>query len=246
MKSLFIADLHLSPSRPDIARAFNAFLEGLPEGIDKLFILGDLFEIWIGDDDPSDFAQSIIQSIRRVSDSGIQTYFQGGNRDFMIGRQFCEQAGCQRLPDFLVQNIHGHKILLTHGDLLCTDDLAYQRYRRRIQFPPTTWVVRRLPLKTRQKLGARIRSVSLEKAQNKSENIMDVNADEVISRLKAFDCQIMIHGHTHRPKVHEIEMLEKPAKRFTLGDWGSHVWWVQVDSDNIELRSQPIDQPISW
>jgi len=221
-------------------------LEGLPEDIGELFILGDLFEIWIGDDDPSDFAQAVIQSIKRLSESGIRTYFQAGNRDLMVGRQFFEETGCRQLPDFFAQNIQGHKILLNHGDLLCTDDLAYQRYRRRILFPPTTWLLRHLPLKTRQKLGREIRSRSLKQAQNKPDSIMDVNTDEVIKRMEEFDCDLMIHGHTHRPMVHELEVQGKAAKRYTLGDWGSHVWWIEIDAKNIELRSQSIDEPISW
>lgn len=246
MKSILIADIHLSPNRPNITRAFNQFLEGLPEDVGELFILGDLFEIWVGDDDPSHFAQAIIQSIKRVSQSGIRTYFQAGNRDFMVGKKFSKDTGCTLLPDFSVRELRGHKVLLTHGDLLCTDDLAYQRYRRRIQFPLTTWFIRHLPLKTRQNLGSKIRSVSLEKAENKPENIMDVNLSEVVKRLEQFDCDLMIHGHTHRPKVHELEANGKPSRRFTLGDWDSHLWWVEVDPEKVELRSQTIDESVNW
>ena len=246
MKSIFIADLHLSGDRPNITRAFNQFLEGLPEDIGELFILGDLFEIWIGDDDPSHFSKAIIQSIKRVSQSGIRTYFQPGNRDFMVGKRFLKETGCRLLPDFSVHSIRGHKVLLTHGDLLCIDDVRYQRYRRRIQFPPVTWCIQHMPLKARQKLGSKIRSTSLEQVSNKSENIMDVNLDEVIRRMDQFDCNLMIHGHTHRPKVHNLEVQGEPSKRYTLGDWDTHLWWVEVDSEKLELRSQTIDGQVNW
>ncbi|MCL4155800.1 UNVERIFIED_CONTAM: hypothetical protein GTU68_030573, partial [Idotea baltica] len=206
MKSVIISDLHLSPSRPAITRAFNQFVESFPEDVGELYILGDLFEVWLGDDDNSAFAQAIVESIRRLSKSGVRTYFQRGNRDFLVGQRFSNNTSCKILPDFSVHDIRGHKILLTHGDLLCTDDHAYQKFRRRIQHPITKWVLTRLPMSSRRKLAVKVRSVSTEEAANKPENIMDVNQDAVEKCLKHYDVTTMVHGHTHRPAVHDLNL----------------------------------------
>lgn len=246
MRSILISDLHLSPSRPAITRAFNQFIESFPADVGELFILGDLFEIWLGDDDPSSFAQAVIQSLKRLSRSGVRLYFQAGNRDFLVGKRFATETSCRILPDFSVHQIRGHSILLTHGDLLCIDDIGYQKFRSRIQFPLTTWFLQKLPLSVRQKLALKIRSVSTEKAQNKPENIMDVNEDEVISRLHEFNTKLMIHGHTHRPAVHDIDLGESAATRYTLGDWDDRLWWVEVNEEAVNLKSEPIDGIVDW
>lgn len=246
MKSIIISDLHLSPARPEITRAFNQFIDGFPEEVGELFILGDLFEIWLGDDDPSAFSQAVIQSLKKLARSGIRIYFQAGNRDFLVGDRFSRETGCKILPNFSVHNIREHRILLTHGDLLCTDDIAYQKFRKRIQFPLTIWVLKHLPLKVRQRLALKIRSISTEEAKNKPENIMDVNQEAVRGSLKKFNTTTMVHGHTHRPKVHEFEVDGSQAKRFTLGDWDVYLWWVEVSETTIELRSQSIGEAITW
>lgn len=246
MKSIIISDLHLSPGRPAVTRAFNQFLESFPEDIGELFILGDLFEVWLGDDDSSIFAQAIIESIRRLSKSGVRTYFQAGNRDFLVGKGFAKEAGCSILPDFSVHLIRGHKVLLTHGDLLCIDDVPYQRFRKFIQFPLTIWLLTHLPISIRQKIAKKSRSASAEKVHNKPENIMDVNQEEVIRRLREFNTKTLIHGHTHRPAVHNIELDDETSKRFTLGDWGDDLWWLEIDEQCIELKSTPLSQPVTW
>lgn len=242
MKSILISDIHLSPDRPVVTRAFNRFLERLPDDVGELFILGDLFEMWIGDDDPSNFSQAVLETIRGVSRSGVRTYFQAGNRDFLVGHKFSRETGCKLLPDYILQNIRGQEILLTHGDLLCTDDIEYQKFRDRIQSRLSLWILKHLPLKTRQKIAAKVWSVSKEATQNKSENIMDVNDDEVCNKLREFNAQIMIHGHTHRPALQNIEVDGKHAQRYTLGDWETKLWWIEVDEDSVELKSAPIEQ----
>lgn len=247
MRSILISDLHLSPNRPDITRAFNQFLAGFPEDVGELFILGDLFEIWLGDDDPSHFSQAVIETIRLLSRSGVRTYFQAGNRDFLVGTRFSKETGCKILPEFCVQNIRNHKILLTHGDLLCTDDHEYQKFRRRIQSPLSLWTLNHLPFRTRQRIAAKVWSVSKEATQHKSEEIMDVNEDEVLSKLIEFNVDTMIHGHTHRPAVHSVQQESgKAATRYTLGDWDTNLWWIEVNAEGIELKSLPIDHTVKW
>ena len=238
MSVLLISDLHLSPERPAVTRAFFAFLHHEARKADALYILGDLFESWIGDDDPAPLAREVIGELKQLSDSGTQLYFMHGNRDFMIARQFARETGCTIMPEHHLTKLAGQPMLLLHGDTLCTDDVEYQKFRRISRNKIVQFVLRHLPLKKRQKIAANLRRKSMQANANKADNIMDVTPSEVERMMKAYGVKRMIHGHTHRPDRHALPFGE----RLVLGDWHHHGWYIRVDgTQQPELISFPIE-----
>lgn len=228
---LLISDLHLSPERPAVDRAFFRFLEEQASKADALYILGDLFEAWIGDDDPSPHSRAIIEKLRAVTEAGTALYFQHGNRDFMIGKRFARETGAILLPDEAIAELAGQKVLLMHGDTLCLDDQDYQRFRRRVRNPVAKWLLRRIPLAKRQKMAVEWRSKSMTANANKAANIMDVSPAEVERMLQKHQVATLIHGHTHRPGQHR----HQHGERIVLGDWHSSGWVIRAGSSGIEL-----------
>ncbi|MGH8238962.1 MAG: UDP-2,3-diacylglucosamine diphosphatase [Steroidobacteraceae bacterium] len=238
MTTLFISDLHLDGTRPEITAQFLDFLDREARRAEALYILGDLFEAWIGDDDPDPDNRRVIQGLRSVTDSGVKTFLIHGNRDFLIGKRFCRETGVELLIDGTVVNLYGRRVLLMHGDLLCIDDHAYQRLRRIVRNPIVQFVMRRLTLRQRQKLAERMREGSKEHIASMdvaAPAIMDVNQDEVRRTFARYGVDCIIHGHTHRPAVHEMQIDGQPAVRIVLGDWyeqGSVLRW---DERGFEL-----------
>ncbi|PSW18721.1 UDP-2,3-diacylglucosamine diphosphatase [Photobacterium sanctipauli] len=222
MTTLFISDLHLSADRPDITACFLRFMQQETQGIDALYVLGDLFEMWIGDDDDSPFHQQIKHAFKHVTDSGVPCYFIHGNRDFLIGKRFSRETGVTLLPEHSIVDLYGKPTLILHGDTLCTLDEGYQRYRKKVHNRFIQWLFFRLPLRYRQQIGDKMRSNSSETNQKKSQQIMDVTASEVERVMAESHVQQMIHGHTHRPDIHRIEVAGQPAERIVLGDWYDH------------------------
>jgi len=216
--TLFISDLHLDPDSPAIARQFLAFLDGEARSAEALYILGDLFEVWLGDDDPDPAAREIVAALRRLSDSGVPCFVMHGNRDFLIGRRFCAETGARLVEDGTVIEVHGERVLLMHGDVLCTDDTSYQRLRRIVRNPVVKWVSRRLSLARRRALAQKMREGSRMHTGTAAPEIMDVNAGAVADAFRASGVRTMIHGHTHRPAVHELVVDGKPVRRIVLGD----------------------------
>lgn len=232
---LLISDLHLEQERPDISRAFLHFLETRAVQAEALYILGDFFEVWIGDDAISPFQRSIAQALRQLSDSGTRIYLMHGNRDFMIGQAFCREAGCSLLRDPSLVELAGEKVLLMHGDSLCTQDEAYMRLRRWLRNPLALFILRNLPLATRRKLARKLRKESREQTRLKASDIVDVTPTEVPRIMAAYGVRTLIHGHTHRPAVHQLEVAGQPARRIVLGDWDSQGWALQVDGQDWQL-----------
>ncbi len=241
MSILLISDLHLSAERPEITAAFFSFLEKSAARAEALYILGDLFEIWIGDDDPAPLATTVAAALRRVTKHGTRVYLQRGNRDFALGEHFSRNAGCTLLPDYHVANFYGEQVLLLHGDTLCTDDRQYQRFRRLIRCPPVLGLLRRLPLSLRRKLATRGRLKSMATNANKAENIMDVAPNAVIAALQRAGVRTMIHGHTHRPGAHALDANGKTAERIVLGDWDREGWVLTAQPSGLELSSFDIE-----
>lgn len=218
--SLFISDLHLCASRPKITAAFIEFLQHTASKAKALYILGDLFEYWAGDDDISDeFNLQIINAFKVLAESDIKIYFMHGNRDFLIADDFCRAAGITLLPDPSIINLHGQKVLLSHGDDLCTDDFAYQQFR--VQVRDKQWQADFLsqPLQVRKKQIEAIRMRSEQEKSQKSSTIMDVNSDAVNALIRKYLPDLLIHGHTHRPNRHSISLDGKLITRWVLGDW---------------------------
>lgn len=241
MSILLISDLHLSAERPEITAAFFSFLEKSAARAEALYILGDLFETWVGDDDPSPIVKNVTTALRRITTHGTRVYLQRGNRDFAIGKHFSRETGCTLLPDYHVANFYGEQLLLLHGDTLCTDDRQYQRFRRWIRCPPVLGLLRRLPLSVRRKLAMRARLKSMASNANKAENIMDVAPDAVVAALQRAGVQTMIHGHTHRPGAHALEANGKTAERIVLGDWDRQGWVLTAQPSGLELTSFDIE-----
>ena len=218
MTTLFISDLHLEESRPDITEAFLGFLNGTASGVDQLYILGDFFEAWIGDDERTPLQEQIAAALRKLRDSGTDIFLMHGNRDFLIGEDFCKRAGASLLDDPTVIDLHGTPTLLMHGDSLCTADVEYQKFRANMRNPQWQQMILQRPLEDRQQMARQLREISMAKNQGKEEVIMDVTPEEVIKDMEAHGVQHMIHGHTHRPAVHELIANGLPAKRIVLGD----------------------------
>lgn len=237
--TLFISDLHLDPESPGIARQFVAFLDGEARSADALYVLGDLFEVWLGDDDPDPAAREIVTALRRLTDSGVPCFLMHGNRDFLIGRRFCDETGARLIDDGTIVEVHGERVLLMHGDLLCTDDTSYQRLRRIVRNPIVKWTLAHLSLARRRALAARMREGSRMHTGNTAPEIMDVNAHAVAETFRESGVSTMIHGHTHRPAVHELVVDGEEARRIVLGDWhtqGSVLAWSPA---GFQLRSLP-------
>ncbi len=236
---LFISDLHLSPERPATAELFLGFLAGRARGAQALYILGDLFDVWIGDDDRSAFSLEIIEALRALSESGTALHLMHGNRDFLIGRRFARATGCTLLKDPSVVELAGTPTLLMHGDLLCTDDVAYQRFRRKARNPIFQRLFLLKGLKRRRAIAADYRRKSGEATSLKSQEIMDVNQGTVESTMRQHGVSRLIHGHTHRPADHRFELDGKPVERIVLSEW-HEVRGEVLSCSNGELRRETV------
>jgi UDP-2,3-diacylglucosamine hydrolase len=237
MATLFIADLHLDPSRPQITDLFERYLaDEEVRHADALYILGDLVEAWIGDDDDAELPARIATATRAVRDAGVPVYFMVGNRDFLLGPAFATRAGLTLLDDGTVHDIHGRRTLLMHGDVLCTDDVAYQAVRNQVRTPEWQAQILAMPLHARRAFAAKAREDSKTHTGNTMESIMDVNADAVAEAMRKAGVTRLIHGHTHRPAVHDFQLAGTPAQRIVLGDWYEQGSVLRVDADGVELR----------
>lgn len=218
-ETLFIADLHLHPKQPNTLALFTAFLKGAARDLEKLYILGDLFEVWLGDDDDEPAYQDIIKQLRRLSEAGTAIKVLQGNRDFLLGQGFSERTGCELLPESSVIDVYGTPTLIMHGDTLCTLDAAYQAFRKQVHNPEWQAQILSQPLAQRRMFAKQARQQSQMHTQSSSETIMDVTPETVINALHRYGVMNLIHGHTHRPAVHEIDILGEPARRWVVGDW---------------------------
>lgn len=239
MATLFIADLHLQTEEPAITAGFLRFLAGTAREADALYILGDLFEAWIGDDDPNPLHQQIAQAIKAVVDSGVPCYFIHGNRDFLLGQRFAQACGMQLLPQEQVLSLYGRNVLIMHGDTLCTDDAGYQAFRAKVHQPWLQKLFLTLPLFIRRRIAAKMRAGSKAANSSKSLSIMDVNQHAVVEAMEKHQVQWLIHGHTHRPAVHELTANNAPAYRAVLGAWHSEGSMVRVSDSDVELIHFP-------
>lgn len=238
----FISDLHLSADRPDITQCLEDFLQNHVLAADALYVLGDLFEYWIGDDDRSDFNEQVAAMFKKVSDAKVPIYFIHGNRDFLIREKFAQRAGMTLLNEQEVIDLYGIPTLILHGDELCTQDIAYQKFRRKARSWWWPTIILALPLSLRRYLAKRGRQTSQKNQQKLTMEIMDVSPAEVVNYLERFGVQRMIHGHTHRPALHDLEANQKPAQRIVLGDWYDQGSMLKVTAKAIELTHLPLAQ----
>lgn len=238
MTTLFVSDLHLEAGRPEIGDQFLAFLAGEASRADALYILGDLFEVWVGDDDPNTHYAVIKQALRELVDNGVTTYFMHGNRDFMIGDVFARETGVRILSDPYPVEFYGDKVLLSHGDALCIDDVQYQNARRITRDPEWQAMMLAKPLAERLTIAKHLRAESIAHGATIDQSITDVNQDEVLRVVRDHGVDVLLHGHTHRPAVHAIDLGDRVAKRIVLGDWyeqGSVVRWDESGPELCEM-----------
>jgi UDP-2,3-diacylglucosamine hydrolase len=237
MSVYFISDLHLKPERPDLSRAFSSFLSHTAQGADALYLLGDIFDAWIGDDAPVPGIEPLVAQLKQLSDGGCKIYFQHGNRDFLVGSDFTDRIGAELLPEQTVHTLPIGKALILHGDQLCTDDQEYMQFRAMVRNPAWQQQILSKPIDERIALAKQLRTTSQERTAEKDDYITDVNADEVNKQLNKADVTLMIHGHTHRPAIHTFDTQGHEATRIVLGDWDTQGWYLKVDHDNYQLIS---------
>ena len=232
MSTLFISDLHLSPSNPDLIQTTVEFLAQQASKIDQLYILGDLFNTWLGDDIVPDEFQPLIEQLTKLKQVGIKSYLMVGNRDFMLGKAFADSCGMNLLQEPTLIEIGQCKVLLMHGDSLCIDDISYQRYRlwSRNRFLQYCFLM--LPATYRQRISDKIKQKSHNKKQHKSAEIMDVNHNEVDRVMAKFRVDYLLHGHTHRPAIHD---LGHQQYRIVLGDWETQPSFIVFDGYQLQL-----------
>ncbi len=237
---LFISDMHLQENRPALTRAFLHFLKTDAPQAKALYLLGDIFNLWVGDDAMTDFHRTIAAALKQLAENGTEVFIMHGNRDFAIGQDFCKQAGCTLLKDPSVITPFGQPILLMHGDLLCTQDISYQRMRRVLRNPVIKYLLLNLPLKLRLKIANKARQISQSATRKKAMTIVDVTQQEVVHIMEKYQTTCLILGHTHRPAVHDLEVninnKKLAAKRYVLGDWSDQQGWkITLEKDDIQL-----------
>jgi len=235
MAYCFISDLHLHEGRPDITQAFLTFLEETASKAEKLYILGDLFETWIGDDNQNDFISDIREALLKANKTS-EIFMMHGNRDFLLGHDFASSSGMKLINDPKLEKMFGKSVLLMHGDLLCTEDIDYQSFRKTSRDPQWQKEFLSKSLTERSVIAKELRDISKQATGQKKENIMDVNPSEVFKTMEKSSVNLLIHGHTHRPDSHDIEINNKPAKRIVLGDWDKYGWYLWMDSSSCELK----------
>ena len=235
MTTLLVSDLHLDAGRPGITQLFLDFLAGQARQADALYVLGDLFEAWVGDDDPGEPGASVCAALQALANSGVPVFLMRGNRDFLFGPGIAARCGATLLPDPCVVDLHGRPTLLMHGDLLCSDDAGYQAFRRQVRDPAWQASFLAQPLEARQAFAAQARAASREHQSGMAESITDTNAATVAAAMSHHGVDRLVHGHTHRPAIHAVTVDGRPATRVVLGDWYDQGSVLRVDADGLAL-----------
>lgn len=235
--TLFISDLHLDPERPAVTALFLELLETRARSSDALYILGDLFEAWVGDDDTSPLNQVVCEGLKQCATSGTPVFIMHGNRDFLLGAQFAAASSCTLLDDPALVDMYGTPTLLMHGDLLCSDDKEYMAFRAMVRDKQWQRELLSKSLEERQLIAKEMRDRSREQTGGKPESIMDVNSDAIARTMTAHHVQRLIHGHTHRPAIHDLVISGQPAQRIVLGDWYEQGSLLECSSSGCRLEA---------
>ncbi|MFI3256220.1 MAG: UDP-2,3-diacylglucosamine diphosphatase [Psittacicella sp.] len=235
--SIFIADIHLSENNPELTKTFTNFLIN-HKNASKIYILGDLFDYWLGDDIKYNFLKEIENAFSILHQNKVEVFFQAGNRDFLIGSKFCRKNFIIKLDDYHILKAMDKKILLCHGDTLCTDDIKYQKFRKKINQKWRQFLFLHLPSLIRKKIGRSIRERSLEDKKLKSMNIMDINTEFFIEKMNEYKCNYCIHGHTHKISIH-IENSKDKKYRYVLDNWENNkdIKYLKLSNNSLEFLS---------
>ena len=240
MTVLFISDLHLCPEHPASAQAFFRFASGVAPQAESLYILGDFFEFWIGDDYADPFIIKVRDALRQLVNTGTPVYFMHGNRDFLLGETFAGVTGMQIIRDPTVVEIYGERVLLMHGDSLCTRDAEYQEFRRQSRTRAWQQAVLARPVKERLAMAKQMRERSKTESAMKPEDIMDVTPEEVVRVMSEHGVKTLIHGHTHRPHIHDLVVDGHAARRIVLGAWHERMWVLRFGRGGADLKDFPL------
>ncbi len=232
----FISDLHLSETDTSLTNAFVDFLKSHSSNLDQLYILGDLYEVWIGDDDSSSLITSTKDALSKASKAGLEIFFIHGNRDFLLDSSFAESTGISLLPDPFFLDYFGKKIALSHGDMFCVDDTEYQTFKKQVRSPKWKTEFLNKSLDERKSIASSMRDASKKNSSQKDFMIMDVNINEVASFFDKHGIDLLIHGHTHKPNIHELDGKNSKLKRVVLGDWDKTGWCFYLDSTSQNLE----------
>lgn len=243
MDAIFISDLHLQDSRPELTEGFLKFCNVWGTQTKKLFILGDLFEVWIGDDVETHTATNVKKALLTLSARGVELAFIPGNRDFLLGSDFADAARLKLLKDCTVEKISTQSILLAHGDEFCTQDVEYQNFKKSVRDPRWIAAFLQRPINVRQQMAQAIRKESISQGKEKQQYLMDVSEDAVLKAFDKHQVRLMIHGHTHRPAIHTHWLKANACKRIVLGDWGEEGWMATVDGASTQLVRFPLREP---
>ena len=239
MARLFVSDVHLGAAYPHATEQFLAFLGTQAAAAEALYILGDLFEAWVGDDDQEPSNEQVCRALRALTGGGVACFALHGNRDFLLGPGFCERSGCRLLSDPVIAQLDGERVLLTHGDALCTDDHSYQELRSIVREPAWQQRFLGLPRAHREVLADEARAGSRRHTSRTVPNIMDVNAAAVATAFRTAQVRRMIHGHTHRPGVHDLEVDGRAVQRIVLGAWYEQGSYLSCEHGSYQLRELP-------
>lgn len=242
-KTLFISDLHLDPEKPAITQCFLKYISNA-KGCDALYILGDLFEAWVGDDDRNQLTEAVAQALSELAASGTKIYLMHGNRDFLIGDDYAQSCAAQLIEDPSVIDCYGHKLVMAHGDSLCTRDVEYMKFRKMVRSQRWQNEFLERSLVERHMVAQQARQQSKMQSSHKAADIMDVTPQEVIDLLQRSQVNILVHGHTHRPAVHTLHLQEPingkhEAVRIVLGSWDSQGWALEFTAAGYELKHFP-------
>jgi UDP-2,3-diacylglucosamine hydrolase len=235
--ALFVSDVHLDATRPAATAAFLRFLSTDAARATALFVLGDLFEAWVGDDDDDPLAAAVAAALRGLTDGGTRVAFMHGNRDFLVGEAFARASGIELLPESHVEEIEGTPTLLLHGDTLCTGDVAYLQFRSQVRAPAWQQAFLAQPLAARREFAARARAQSRMHTATAPETLMDVAPDAVRAALASSGVRRLVHGHVHRPAIHSFDAGGAPAERFVLGDWYDQGSVLEITRDRAALSA---------
>lgn len=235
MQQLFVSDLHLEDARPDITRAFFHLLDQLHGQYEELYLLGDIFEVWLGDDTPSTGAHQLAEKLHAIASQGVRIFLMHGNRDFLIGQAYADRCGASLIQEPWLLTVSGKKALLMHGDVLCTQDVDYLAFRQMVRNPTWQSAFLSKPIAERIAIGRELREKSQASAKEKADTIMDVTPAEVVTIMEQHQIELLIHGHTHRPAVHAVALASSNGTRMVLGDWYKMGWYILADKDAARL-----------